>query len=243
MPSDELFPTTRATWLMDRISDVARVDAPASDGLREAREHVMRRYYEPLAAYLSATSYRDVDAPSALVAGFFVDRLSDDTYLVAWKASGMLLRKWLVNGLLFWVRTEVRRRRRTMEREQAGGAAALALEVSGSAALHAERVFEREWARSIVSDACEVVAERLVAEGLADRWQHFRRHVLDGLSYEEVARESACEAREVRNACRVVRARLESAFVELLRAEGVREGDLGNEVKRIQSHFTHGDEA
>jgi hypothetical protein len=242
MPFDDLFPTTRATWLCDRIGDLARSGTASADGLREAREHVMRRYYEPLAAYLSATSYRDVDAPAALVAGFFVDRLSDDAYLLGWKSSGLPLRKWLVNGLLFWVRTEVRRRRRTMERELAGGAEALALEASGSAALHAEQVFEREWARSIVSDACEVVAERLVAEGLAARWQHFRRHVLDGLTYEAVARESACEAREVRSACRVVRARLEMAFFELLRAEGVRESELEGEVKRIQWHFAHGDE-
>jgi hypothetical protein len=41
----------------------------------------------------------------------------------------------------------------------------------------------------------------------------------------------------------VVRARLESAFVELLRAEGVREGDLATEVTRIHLHFKNGDEA
>ncbi|MFM7259332.1 MAG: hypothetical protein ACKO3W_01885 [bacterium] len=247
MPSDELFPTTRATWLLERIGDTGLAEFEAATALREAREHVMRRYYEPLSAYLSATSYRDVDAPAALVAGFFVDRLGDDAYLVAWKSSGLPLRKWLVNGLLFWVRTEVRRRRRAIERESSWSMPADDAGVAATEGDAPDAIFEREWARSIVTDACEVVQERLVAEGAADRWQLFRRHVLDGLSYDEVAREVAREraldAREVRNACRVVRARLEAALVDLLRAEGVRESDLAAEVARIQSHFTRGDGA
>ena len=243
MPSDELFPTTRATWLHERIGDAGLTEFEATTALREAREHVMRRYYEPLSAYLSATSYRDVDAPAALVAGFFVDRLGDDAYLVAWKSSGLPLRKWLVNGLLFWVRTEVRRRRRTFERESSWSLPAEGARLAAAEGDGPDAIFEREWARSIVTDACEVVQERLVAEGAADRWQLFRRHVLEGLSYDAVARELACDAREVRNACRVVRARLEAAIVELLRAEGVRESDIEGEVARIASHFTARDEA
>jgi len=259
MPSDELFPTTRATWLLERIGDTGLAEFEAATALREAREYVMRRYYEPLSAYLSATSYRDVDAPAALVAGFFVDRLGDDAYLVAWKSSGLPLRKWLVNGLLFWVRTEVRRRRRAIERESSWTMPADDARVDAAERDAPDAIFEREWARSIVTDACEVVQERLVAEGAADRWHLFRRHVLDGLSYDEVAQEVArdvardvaremareriLDARDVRNACRVVRARLEAALVDLLRAEGVRENDLAAEVARIQSYFTRGDGA
>jgi DNA-directed RNA polymerase specialized sigma24 family protein len=241
MRSDELFPTTHATWLLERIGDAGLSQQEAQAALREAREHVMRRYYEPLAAYLSATSYRDVDAPAALVAGFFVDRLGDDGYLAAWRSSGLPLRRWLVNGLLFWVRTEVRRRRRTIERESSWPLSADSGRLAAAGSETPDAVFEREWARSIVTDACELVQERLVAEGAADRWQHFRRHVLEGLGYDEVAREMSCDARTVRNACRVVRVRLEAALVELLRAEGVREGDIEREVARIQSYFNRGD--
>jgi DNA-directed RNA polymerase specialized sigma24 family protein len=243
MPSDDLFPTTRATWLLERIGDAAPTRFETAAALREAREHVMRRYYEPLSAYLSATSYRDVDAPAALVAGFFVDRLGDDAYLVAWKSSGLPLRKWLVNGLLFWMRTEVRRRRRALERESSWSMSEGIVQPAADEGAGPDAIFEREWARSIVSDACEVVQERLVAEGASDRWQIFRRHVLDGLSYDDVAREMACDAREVRNACRVVRARLEAAIIELLRAESVRESEIESEVARIASHFMARDEA
>ena len=69
MKSDTLFPSTHATWITVQLDRVAADQAAdASDALRELRDHVMRRYYEPLSAYLSATGYRDVDAPSALVA-------------------------------------------------------------------------------------------------------------------------------------------------------------------------------
>ena len=189
MKSDARFPTTQQTWLRECLAESTASEA-RSRGLRDAREHVMRRYYEPLAAYLGATSYRDIDAPSALVAAFFVDRFGDDTYLQAWKASGLPLRRWLVNGLLFWLRTEVRRRRR--EERRLGGAHELSL-VEHHAGPDA--VFEREWARSIVGDACEVVAQVLQREGESQRWVLFCRHVLDGLSYGEVATAHGCEER------------------------------------------------
>ena len=237
MKSDARFPTTQQTWLRECLAESTASEA-RSRGLRDAREHVMRRYYEPLAAYLGATSYRDIDAPSARVAAFFVDRFGDDTYLQAWKASGLPLRRWLVNGLLFWLRTAVRRRRR--EERRLGGAHELSL-VEHHAGPDA--VFEREWARSIVGDACEVVAQVLQREGESQRWVLFCRHVLDGLSYGEVATAHGCDERDVRNACRLVRSRLEEALLELLRDEGVSEARLESEVARIRSHFVLGEGA
>jgi DNA-directed RNA polymerase specialized sigma24 family protein len=237
MKSDARFPTTQQTWLRECLAESTASEA-RNRGLRDAREHVMRRYYEPLAAYLGATSYRDIDAPSALVAAFFVDRFGDDTYLQAWKASGLPLRRWLVNGLLFWLRTEVRRRRR--EERRLGGAHELSL-VEHHAGPDA--VFEREWARSIVGDACEVVAQVLQREGESQRWVLFCRHVLDGLSYGEIATAHGCDERDVRNACRLVRSRLEEALLELLRDEGVSEARLESEVARIRSHFVLGEGA
>ena len=62
MRSDALFPTTQVTWITLQLEALGRGDEAAAErALRDLRDHVMRRYYEPLAAYLSATGYRDVD--------------------------------------------------------------------------------------------------------------------------------------------------------------------------------------
>ena len=118
--SDTLFPTTHATWITLQLDAIERGGRDGSEpALRELRDHVMRRYYEPLSAYLAATGYRDVDAPSALVAGYFVERFADSENLGRWRASGLPLRRWLMNGLLLWVRGELRRRLAQAGREAA----------------------------------------------------------------------------------------------------------------------------
>jgi DNA-directed RNA polymerase specialized sigma24 family protein len=232
MRADTLFPSTHATWITVQLDAVDRGDHASADrALRELRDHVMRRYYEPLSAYLSATGYRDVDAPSALVAGYFVERFADAASLAKWRESGLPLRRWLMNGLLLWVRAELRRRR-----TQAGRESALPAEIMGESPT-AEAAFDREWARSIVSEACELVALELETEGASGRWSLFRRHVFDGQSYEEIALQHACDVRTVRNACRVVRSRLDSSIRRLLRDEGIRGDALDDELARIQSLF------
>lgn len=229
MQSDTLFPTTHATWITVQLDRVAAGDP--GDALRDLRDHVMRRYYEPLSAYLSATGYRDVDAPSALVAGYFVERFADVESLTNWRSSGLPLRRWLMNGLLLWVRGELRRRRAQSGREIPVSDSLLAVGAS------ADEAFEREWARSIVTDACELVARELEAAGDLRRWRLFARHVIDGRTYDEIAREESCTAADARNAARFVRTRVDAALESLLRDEGVPAADLRSELGRIQSHL------
>ena len=236
MRADTLFPSTHGTWTTAQLERLEADDAASADrALRELREHVMRRYYEPLCAYLAATSYRDLDAPAALVAGFFVDRLSDAANLAAWRASGLPLRRWLINGLLFWVRTELRRRRAREEREHA-----IARVASAASTLSPEAIFEREWARAIVGDACELVERELHDAGDSARWAMFARHVIDGKTYDEIAAEAGASAADARNATRMVRARIDRALERLLVEEGVPPSAIDEELARIHAHFALG---
>lgn len=235
MRSDTLFPSTHATWITVQLDALERGDAASAEhALRDLRDHVMRRYYEPLSAYLSATGYRDVDAPSALVAGYFVERFADAGNLAKWRGSGLPLRRWLMNGLLLWVRVELRRRR-----AQAGRESALPAELVAETPT-AETVFEREWARAIVSDACEIVERELHDLGEARRWAIFARHVLDGRTYAEIARESDITPADARNATRMVRERVDRALERLLLDEGVPPTDVPAELARIQSLIARG---
>lgn len=235
MQSDTLFPSTHATWITLQLDAIDRGDSSDSDrAVRALRDHVMRRYYEPLSAYLSATGYRDVDAPSALVAGYFVERFADSANIDRWRLSGLPLRRWLMNGLLLWVRGEIRRRRTHSTRERPLAGDILAETPT------AEAVFEREWARGILSDACELVERALHDAGDARRWSLFARHVLDGRTYEEIARETGVRASDARNATRMVRERIDAALARLLLDEGVPPADVRLELARIHALIGEG---
>ncbi|MEY5033358.1 MAG: hypothetical protein RL354_2389, partial [Planctomycetota bacterium] len=106
----------------------------------------------------------------------------------------------------------------------------------------AEGIFEREWARAIVSDACEVVERELHDAGDARLWAMFARHVLDGRTYVDIAAEQGVTAAAARNATRLVRERVDRALERLLLDEGVPPSDVSAELTRIQSLLARGPE-
>jgi len=97
------FPTTQATWIDEQIKG-------GDAGIARANEHLMPRYATPLRAYVLGSSLRTLDDADALVNGFFATRLALREYLEHWRASGLPLRRWLVNGLLLPGRERIRER-------------------------------------------------------------------------------------------------------------------------------------
>ena len=158
MPAEDAFPTTDATWMHQQLDR----DEEARRALRSV---VMARYFEPLRIYVKGSSYRGLGESAELVSAFFVSRFARDDYLDAWRASGMPLRRWLINGLILSMREEVRRRRRAARRgmNEVREARAFAEPGSGdddpidlleSPEPEAEAAFERAWAVSILREAC-----------------------------------------------------------------------------------------
>ncbi|MFO0005367.1 MAG: hypothetical protein ACK559_29995, partial [bacterium] len=104
--SSTMFPTTQATWLVDRVEH-----APS-----EARAHVLERYFQPLCAYARASAnLRALGEPAELVNAFFAARFTDDMYLARWISSGIPLRRWLANGLVMHARNTLLAARRRAE--------------------------------------------------------------------------------------------------------------------------------
>ncbi|MFZ9916527.1 MAG: hypothetical protein ACO3IB_14505, partial [Phycisphaerales bacterium] len=108
-----MFPTTHATWLVTLVGDGA--DARGA-GASEARRHVMERYAAPLAVFVRGSSLARLGDADDLVNGFFAARLSDAAFLAAWSRSGMRLRRWLMNGMLFYGQGVARDRAREAQR-------------------------------------------------------------------------------------------------------------------------------
>lgn len=163
----DVFPTTVRTWL-------ERMVAMGPDGLSQARAHVMRVYAWPLTVYLRGSTFRALEADEEdLVHGFLEDRLSRDTFLDAWRASGRRLRHWLLVGFRHYLLETCRRKRREGRAGALPSDDALAVED----APHAE--FERQAARALVDMARSRARDTCASAGLEAHWECFLSHTLD----------------------------------------------------------------
>lgn len=219
----DLFPTTHATWLAERI------DASPDD----ARHHVMRRYLEPLAAYVRASSLRTLGEPAELVSDFLATRLADATYLARWQASGLPLRRWLVNGLIAHARnraaTEARRRARVQSADPFDlDRAAEAPETDALLAL------ERGWAMRVMIEAHDRVRSELDADGRTSWWELFRLHAVQGLGYEQASRITGVALGSASHVNRVVATRLRDAIAAILVRDGVPPAEVEREFGLLE---------
>ncbi len=237
------FPTTHLTTLL------------AAPDPRAVVAHVLERYREALVAYASALPARTVAEPAELVDGFVVRRVSAPGFRDAWRASGLPLRRYLMNGLSLDARTVLRGERREAERRRRY-AIREATEARDRARREAdaEAAFERAWAKAVVAEACERVRAELDASGAGAAWDAFEAHVLRGESYAAIraaravaedshaaadgapaaagrscAADEAALAVEVRRVGRRLRAALRVALAE----EGVPPDEVDRELRLV----------
>lgn len=250
MQGRSAFPTTHATWLRTMVLDaadgasVADADAAALAGMpanraesarAQAVRHVMERYAAPLEVFVRGSSLARLGEPAEIVHGFFASRLSDAAFLEAWaqasRARGMRLRRWLMNGILFYGQGLARDRGRAVAR----GASVDPGELDGreGAGATAELDFERAWALAMVREATARAEEALRGEGRADDFEIFRRHAVEGLPYAAFAREFGRSETQCAGATRLVAQRVRAQLAALLREEGVDEPELEDEVARM----------
>ena len=223
----QYFPTTQATWLIEH----ARGDEPA---LAAVAARIIERYAQPLEAYAQGSSLREIAEPRELVHAFLIAKFATPAscraYLEAWNASGLTLRRWMMNGLLLHVRGIVRDAQRSREKPLDASIAALASAQPDPAA-----EFERAWARAILSEACAQVEQALVAEGRDRAWRVFRLHALDGVAYRDLEAGFALSRQQMADLVRGVTARLRARIRELLDEEGRFGDDAIDEIVRLLS--------
>jgi DNA-directed RNA polymerase specialized sigma24 family protein len=219
----DLFPTTHGTWLAERIEH-----APS-----EARAHVMSRYFEPLCAYVRASSLRALGEPADLVNAFLAARLDDSAYLARWSQSAMPLRRWLANGLLTHARNDALARAR---RSRHGGSVPPAELERMTDAHETDALFalERAWAVRTVTEAHEQVHTELVSEGRADWWELFRLHGIQGMAYAEACAITGIARSNATNVHRAVVVRLRDALRRILEREGIRPDEIDRELALMQ---------
>lgn len=211
------FPSTQRTFITEAVH---RGDIAA------ARHHVMSRAYAPLCAYARASSLRNIAPAEDLVGSFFASRFVRDAYLARWvrEQPPVPLRRWLVNGLLFYARERVAEERRARRATELA-------EPPASIESAPWRALERAWRDGVLQAACDRVSELYAREGRADAWRLVLRHILDGAAYPALEAELAIPASSApmitRTALRRLRAEIDAILAEELAdpAERTRELD------------------
>lgn len=229
------FPTTHATCLLTVVRD-GLAPAERTKAAEIARFSLMQRYAGPLAVFVRGSSLARHGEPDEIVNGFFAARLSDEAalgdFLSKWSRSGMRLRRWLMNGILFYGQGLARDRMRAQQR--GGAVAPQELDRREGAAATGEIDFDRAWALAVVREATARAEQQLAAEGRALDFDIFRRHAIDGRPYAAFAQEVGKTEQQCAGATRLVAQRVRAHLAELLAEEGVPEREIDDEIARVR---------
>ncbi|MEY2805634.1 MAG: hypothetical protein RIR65_51 [Planctomycetota bacterium] len=226
---DDIFPSTHDSWLCEML------DGPPEQ-VERAAVALTARYREPLRVYFEGSSFgrlgvqglTDFGDAEELVHGFLAARLARAEFLAAWRQSGMRLRRFVVNGFLFYLREQARAARRRRSREQRADPADDGVGEDSTAE------FDRAWALAVVREASETTAARLVARGRARHWELFVRHFVDGVPYGDLVEPFGLTPSQAASSARDVAFELRRCLRAVLSRDGITEADLGPELALIE---------
>jgi hypothetical protein len=251
------FPSTHATWIDAQLTIIdgagGATEGPraqvAGNARAALRKHLWERYHAPLRAYVHGGSLRRAGEPEELVSGYFAERVTTPEFLVAWRSSGMPLRRWMMNGMGFYARGVVRDRMRDRMRTFTDLAEPRASattdagtdrradptdDLLGADARTAADAFEHAWAIAVLDAAHAQVHAELDAQGRLDQYEVFRRRVIDGEGYDTIAPSVGLTPQQCAGATRLVSQRLAASLREVLRDEGVTEGEMDATVGEVR---------
>lgn len=215
----DVFPTTLYTWISARVRS-------GDQGLREAAGHVMSVYAHPLRVYFLGSGFRSMGEADDLVRGFFADRLSRPEFFRHWLESKRPLRLWLIVGFKHFLYEQ----RRSAKR----GAAGMELpDVSDENQEAPDQSFDRACAKSIVGEALRRAEEDCRGNDLAEHWEIFRRHFLDGQSYAAIAARMAIDEPRAAVMARTATRRFKMALRGLVAWEGASDAQVDEELRSL----------
>ena len=213
------FQSTLGTWILQEL-------AKGPQGRLNVNQHVMETYAWPLKVYFMGSSWRGVGEPDDILNGFFASRLSMEQFFAKWSASGLRLRRWLMNSLLFYLK-ELRHVRHD---------APLSDEIvddSNESSQDPASQFDREAAIAFVRQALVRTEAHLTDEGMQAHYRMFLRHHLDGAGLRDVSSEFGIDAARAGVMVRTARRRFEAELTQVLMIDGVPENDIEEEIQSL----------
>ncbi|MBX3372987.1 MAG: hypothetical protein KF817_04075 [Phycisphaeraceae bacterium] len=223
------FPRTLSTWIDAQLD---RGEA----GRQEINHHLMEAYRVPLRAYVLGSRVHWLGEADDLVAGFFASRLARADFVNQWRESGMRLRRWLMNAMSFYMKEQMRSRRRDQrvvsENVCAEGGGPLDGS-AGSSATGAETAFEQAYRIGLVDRALEIARHRLEAGGMLHHFEIFYAQHALGRPLTELAQSYGTTADRAHVMSRTAARHFERAIRELLIQDGIAEDDVEHELVRL----------
>ena len=216
-PESAEFPSTNHNWIAASL-------AAGEDGRAVVLQHVMSSYARPLERYMRGSSYRSVGESTELVQGFLAERVAAPDYFSRWIESRLKLRRWLINGFLFYLRESARRTQRAPQSLESDPSAERACAYSQ---------FEREWGLALVERAIERARTSCEKRSQQPHWLMLERHYLHGTPYATLIAEYGVTAKEASAMVRTAAGKLRRAFIELLERDGVPESEIEVEIGRL----------
>ncbi|MBI2897542.1 MAG: sigma-70 family RNA polymerase sigma factor [Deltaproteobacteria bacterium] len=232
------FPTTLLEIVDGARSEDAAIRARAHDA-------IVLGYWRPVYKTLRIAWGRSNEDAKDLTQGFFERALSRDFFADYEPAKGRF-RTFLRVCLERWVSNELRA---AVRQKRGGGKVALPLDWESAeseidrASLEAgagdvERVFEREWARSLFSSAVEALHGECAASGKHELFVLFERYDLadsdgDRPTYQSLADELGIKVTDVTNRLHAVRRSLRRIVLEKLAEMTASEEELREEARSL----------
>jgi len=220
---EDVFPTTLNTWIDLRLREGER-------GRAEINRHIMSVYAGPMRVYCLGLREPQLGEAEELVEGFFADRLARADYLQEWRTSGLRLRRWLMNGLIFYVK-ELRRERRKDARLQ--DLEALELPAADDSAGRVEAEMDRAFAASVVREALRATREACAAKGLSPHFEIFHKRYYEGLSYADFTAGYGVDADRASEMARTAAGKFRAALRDILASDGARESEIDAEIQTL----------
>ncbi len=233
-PRPQQFQTTRWSMVLS-----AR-DGAAAEG-RAALEALCATYWFPLYAFVRRKGY-DVDAAQDLVQGFFA-RLLEKGDLAAVERSKGKFRSFLMAACTHYLTNQANQDR---ARKRGGGRLPISIDALAAEGrygcepahtLTAERLFERQWALTLLNRVLESLAAEMARVGKTRQFEALRPALLgaaERTSYSNIA--AGLGIKE--DAARAAAHRLRRRYRELLREEAAQTLDDAADVdEEIRSLF------
>jgi DNA-directed RNA polymerase specialized sigma24 family protein len=216
--AQDVFPATLNTWISGQLEQ-------GRGGLLNINHHLMNTYAMPLRVYYLGTNSCWLGEADDVVAGFFASRLGKPDFLVKWQASGIRLRRWLMNSFCFYLK-ELRRQRK---REQTAEAVDEQVTFDGDP----DAAVDRASAISFVQQALLQAEQACREEKLDHHWQVFLRHHLSGASFQEIAVEFKVDAARATVMSRTATRKFRKALREVVANDGVAPEQIDHEIQAL----------